>query len=176
MSMSKKTFKQNKEDDVNYHVGIPRNIIDEATNLASLIAANERAMSLLGEDNSVMRTQLQEMFDSFQIPWLKISIPIDTHGGKQDYTVQMVSARGYIPPEGGVKKILSVRIKGLFPEWDLNKRKRIAKKLTDWLVPFLRKDAIVLSETRKYDWGITLEEDKVVTPYLYLTKGHYNVK
>jgi len=175
MSMSKKTFKQNKEDDVNYHAGISRNAIDEATNLASLIAANERAMELLKEDNDVLRKRLQEMFDSFQIPWLKISIPIDTHGAKQDYTVQMVSVRGYIPPEGGIKKILSVRIKGLFPDWEIDKRKRIAKKLTDWLVPFLRKDAIILSETRKYDWGKLLEEDKVTVPYLYLTKGHHDV-
>jgi hypothetical protein len=171
-------MKKNIKDDepnLNDHKGINKAAIEEAVSLGEHIASNERAMKLLKEDNDVLRKRLQEMFESFQIPWLKISIPIDSHGGKQDYTIQMVSARGYIPPEGGIKKILSVRIKGLFPDWEIDKRKRIAKKLTDWLTPFLRKDAIVLSETRKYPWGVTLEEDKTVTPYLYLTEGFHDV-
>jgi len=154
--------------------GISPAVIEEAVCLAEHIASNERAMTLLHEDNAVLRKRLQEMFESFQIPQLKVSIPISADGRTEDYTVKMVSTRGYIPVESGIKKLLSVRLKGLFPDWEVDKRKRIAKKLTDWVETFLRKDAILVTETRKHDWGKILEEDKVTTPYLALTKDHEN--
>jgi hypothetical protein len=167
---------QSNEQNINAHRGIPPAVIEEAVSLAELIASNERAMTLLHEDNKELRERLQRMFESFNIPWLKISIPITTKGDKKDYTVKMVTARGFIPIEGGIRKILSVRIKGLFPDWDIEKRKRIANKLAEWAAQFLAKNAILVTETRKHEWGKKLEEDKVIAPYLMVTEGHTNAK
>jgi hypothetical protein len=163
-----------EQSNINEFKGISPAVIEESVELATIIASNERAMELLKEDNEQLRRRLQELFESFQIPWLKISIPINTTGSKEKYTVKMVNTRGYIPPESGLKKLLSVRIKGLFPDWEVDKRKRIARKLAEWCSSFLRKDAILVTETRKYDWGKKIETDKITNPYLYLTKDHHN--
>jgi len=168
--------KREEQPNLNNHKGINPAVIEEAVSLAEHIAGNERAMTLLKEDNDQLRRRLQELFESFQIPWIKISIPINTHGDKENYTITRISTRGYIPPESGMKKLLSVRIKGLFPDWEVDKRKRIAKKLAEWCSQFLRKDAIMVTETRKYVWGQKLETDKVTNPYLYLTKDPNNAK
>lgn len=159
---------KDKKEDPNLK-GISQVVMEDATHLGEMIASNERAMRLLHDDNEQLRKRLEDIFVSYRLPYIEVEIPIDKKNTEK-YHISMVSIRGFIPINSGMKKMLCIKLKAIFKKWEVDKRKRVAENLASFIEPFLRKDSILVTKTRECEWGKKLEEDKVCSPYLYLTK------
>jgi hypothetical protein len=152
---------------------VPPKILNQAEELASLIAINERAMLLLKKENDSYRIQLTDIMLIYKIPHLNVVIQIKK-GIMENFSIELITQRGNIPVKLAARKLFKKLLKPYIPDDDM--RKKAITKIANVLEEYLRIDSFLVTKLRGCKWAEKLIESKDTKPFVRVNEGHKSVK